>query len=158
MININVLSTSGIENAVELADMASEATHFLQWHHWCKKILHGYLDRGWAGMVAVFYFEIETASASADETLWVIVGDIPPAYIDTYNCPNGVAALNGYVDAMQEWVDLVNAGQPLQDVIPVYRRYSFVEVKPSDEYASMLASRLMFIRSDIIPIYQNSQK
>ncbi len=158
LMKVDDLAGSAIEGGKELADLALEATQFLQWHRWCKKVLCGYFDRGWPGVLAIFYFEIETSTRMADSDLWVIVGDLPPAYLDVASCPNGAIALESYVDAMQDWVDHVNAKQPLEDVIPVYRRHSFVRVKPASEYAKDLEGRLNFIRIRILPDYEEELK
>jgi hypothetical protein len=40
----------------ELLQLAEEAQRFLLSHSWCQAIRKGYLDRGWAGILAVFYF------------------------------------------------------------------------------------------------------
>ncbi len=152
--NIGDLARSTMEGRKELAELALEAMEFLQWHRWCKSVQHAYLDRGWPGVLAVFYFEIETSTRMADNDLWVVVGDLPPAYLDVASCPNGAIALESYVYAMQEWVDHVYAKQSLEDVIPVYRRHSLVRVKPTAEYAKQLANRLDFIRTKILPDYE----
>ena len=100
MIQIGNIPQSGLEETFELQKMASEAEAFLLSQDWCKSILNGYLDRGWAGILAVFYFEIIPTTINADNNVWIIVGDLPPAYIDTKSCPNGATAIDGYVGAM----------------------------------------------------------
>ncbi len=140
-----------MDGGAELADLGREATDFLQWHRWCRSIKQGYLNCGWPGILAVFYFEIEPAWDGVDASLWVIVGDIPPAYLDLVNCPDAASALDEYLYAMQEWVDHVQAGKSVAELIPVYQRVSLERLKPSAEFAKMLQSRLEFIRTKIIP-------
>ena len=138
----------------DLIDLAQEATDFLKWHFWCKSVNQGYLVRGWDGILAIFYFEIQPDSTNVDDTLWVIVGDIPPAYIDPVSCSNGIMALEDYLYAMQEWVDAVKSGNPVDDLIPVYRRHSLLRVPATVEFAEMLESRLGFIREKIVSNYK----
>ena len=71
------------------------------------------------------------------------------------SCPKEVAALEGYVGAMQDWVDHVKKSEPIDELIPVLRRISLVEVPPSLEYAEMLEGRLEFIKERILPEMQN---
>jgi hypothetical protein len=153
MIRIQDLPNSGLEDAAELEEMAREATEFLRSHHWCLSIKEGFLDRGWAGILAVFYYEIAPAG-SADSSVWVITGDLPPAYLDIQTCPNGAAAIDGYVGAMQEWVEHVRRGESVDGLIPVRRRNSLAPVTPSLEYADMLAKRLDFIDKRILPQFE----
>ena len=150
MIKIEAIPNSKLEDCNSIEEMAQEALDFLQWHSWCKIVKQGYFDIGWPGILAVFYFEIEPTSKSADDTLWIIVGDIPPAYIDTISCPNAALALNDYLNAMQEWIDHIRAQEPVDDLIPVYRRHSFLRMQPTMESAKLLETRLDFIRTQLL--------
>ncbi|GBC94071.1 hypothetical protein HRbin15_02578 [bacterium HR15] len=155
MIRIEELRTGVIEDADEIREMAQEAEQFLRSHAWCQSVRQGYLDRGWAGVLAVFYFEIEPAPNSlADQAVWVIVGDLPPAYLDIVHCPSGAAALEGYVGAMWEWVEHVKQGKPVEGLIPVYYRGSLRRVPPTREMAQLLESRLRFIEEHILPQFR----
>lgn len=51
--------------------------------------------------------------------IWVIVGDLPPAYITTENNANPACALDGYITEMKEWVEAVRMGKPTSERIPV---------------------------------------
>lgn len=150
MIPITDLISSEVDDAEAIADLGKQATAFLSAHHWCRAIRRGFFDRGWAGILAVFYFEIEP-DAKADRTVWIIVGNLPPAYIDTESCPNGAAALDGYAGAMQEWVERVRAGKSVDGVIPVYHQNSMEPLPATAENAELLDRRVRFIRECILP-------
>lgn len=94
-------------------------------------------------MLAVFFFSIEQAFNSVPDNIWVIVGDLPPAYIDTIDNPNGSCAIDGYVMEMDKWVDNVINNRSIEDLIPV-------NVPPTREYAIMLKSRLDLIKEQIL--------
>jgi hypothetical protein len=79
-----------------------------------------------------------------DQWLWVLTGDIPPAYLVTDDATDPQSAIELYEDLMQEWVDAVLAGEPTNELIPV-------NAPASPEFAEMLRSRLQFIRETIIP-------
>lgn len=129
---------------VELNRLASEATTFLQGHQWCKRVISGWNDRAWNDHVAVFYFKIEPTPVSrADSDVWVIVGDIPPAYIRTKGCENGIQALRAYVEDMKDWVEHVRLGLPTENDVPV-------NVPAETRYAHMLDSRLQFIERELL--------
>jgi len=151
LIKIEDLPTSDVEDAAGLAELGREAEDFLMWHQWCGAVRQGYLDYGIYGILALFYFEIEPASPNADDNLWVIVGDVPPAYLDLESCPTATAAIEGYVYELQRWVDAVNAGESVDELMPVYERVSLKQLAPTPEFARMLEGRLDFIRSEIIP-------
>jgi hypothetical protein len=78
--------------------------------------------------------------------VWVIVGDVPPAYITVEDAPNPATALDAYIGAMQEWVDAARAGGSVADLIPV-------NVPPTVENAERLGRRLQFIDEEILSQY-----
>lgn len=125
-----------------LAALAARAREFLAAQPWCRSVRRGWLDVGWDRILGVFRFEFDPAPGVPDETVWVITGDLPPAYICNDN-PNGASALQGYVFEMRRWVEAVRAGRPVDGLIPV-------NVEPTREYAEMLASRLGFIERNIL--------
>jgi hypothetical protein len=75
--------------------------------------------------------------------LWVVVGDLPPAYLVCDDAPTWQEALQSYCSEMTRWVEAVRAGTSLEDVIPVGS-------EPTLEHAAMLASRVEFIRGKIV--------
>lgn len=144
MIPIEELHKSALEDVGELSKLAEEAKSFLSNQKWCKKIIRGWLDRGWGKILGIFYFAIEPVEGSlADSSVWVITGDLPSAYIDISESPNGACALDAYVGAMQEWIDHVRAGKSIDAVIPV-------NVEPTSQNAKMLQVRLELIDKEIL--------
>ena len=55
--------------------------------------------------------------SKAELYIWVVVGDLPPAYLSVSYCRNVYQAFNGYCREMQAWVDAVNAGEPVDKLI-----------------------------------------
>jgi hypothetical protein len=149
MMPVDQLSDATVEDGDELLELAREAEAFLTEQRWCRKIERGFLDRGIAGVLGVFYFEID--APQADDCVWVIVGDVPPAYLDVPSCPTSEAALNAYVWCMQEWIDAVRAGENSDETIPILRRGGSTEMPPTTETADLLAPRLKCIREAILP-------
>src|SRR5438105_2469835 len=76
-------------------DLAAEAEDFVRSHSWCNEIKQIFFDRGWGSTLGVFLFRID-GSRGADPEFWVIVGDLPPAYIVTDRAQNGAQALLAY--------------------------------------------------------------
>jgi hypothetical protein len=127
----------------EVRELAAEAEEFVASQRWCKKVLSVRLAWAVAGVLGVFQVDLAPAQAGVDSTLWVVVGDVPPAYLVLDESPTWREALRGYVAEMSRWVQAVKHGLPFDDVIPV-------EGEPSLEHADMLAGRLAFIETEII--------
>lgn len=149
MVPVEEIATSRLADRDDIQKMADQAQGYLLSHKWCRSIRRGYFERGVAGILAVFYFEIEPDNA--DDAVWVIVGDIPPAYMDTESCATGVEALDAYMDCMSEWVEAVRAGRQVDDLIPVGYVDSGRPMDPTPATAEMLAQRLETIKEMVIP-------
>ena len=98
------------------------------------------------GILGVFKFYILPTEKDIDTELWVVVGDIPPAYLVTDRAPDAVAALMVYVEEMRLWVNASVKGDSVADLIPV-------NVASNPENAEQLRKRLDFIEQKIIPTY-----
>lgn len=72
---------------------------------------------------------IEPTRKDVDEWIWVIVGDLSPAYITCEESPNPVTTLDACIGAMQEWGEAAEQGAPTDHLIPV-------NVEPLKEIAS----------------------
>jgi hypothetical protein len=101
------------------------------------------LQKGWGYILAVFYFEIEPNFENVDTAVWIVVGDLPTAYIDTESAKNKYEAIKCYVGIMEDWVKYVKEGKPLKNVYPV-------NVTPTIENAVMLETRLKLIKEELL--------
>ena|ERR1700744_4000346 len=98
---------------------------------------------GGGGIAAVFLFEIEPASTDVDGMLWVIVGDLPPAYLVVEESPTALDALKTYLELMQEWVIAVREEKSTEECIPVNR-------PATRENADTLETRLNFLKKEFL--------
>ncbi len=122
-----------------LARMFDEARGFLAAFDWCLTIEESYFGFGYASIVAVFLFRIRPARPSVDDWLWVVVGDLPPAYLVTEGNPTPDLAVDGYISEMTKWVKAAKKGRSVEDLIPV-------NVPPTRENAAALERRLGVLR------------
>lgn len=112
-----------------------EALAFIRGFSWCDAVLELYEGIADPDILGVFLARIRPARPGVDEWLWIVVGDLPPAYLVIDRAPNPACALDGYIGLMREWVKAVERGAPVDDLIPV-------NVPPTREYAKMLDGRL----------------
>jgi hypothetical protein len=138
--------TGGDPEETELLQgMLKEAKEFLGAFDWCESIEESFFGLGVGGVVAVFLFRICPKREGIDDLLWVVVGDLPPAYLVTDNSPSPALALEGYVELMSEWVEAATNGKPVDGLVRV-------NVAPTPENAKLLESRLAFLNNEIIPL------
>jgi hypothetical protein len=127
----------------EVRGLADEAVRFLETHPWCVRVRSGELAFAVAGVVGVFKMSCEPTRPDVDSVLWVITGDLPPAYLVTDDAPDWQSALAAYVSEMRKWVAAVRDGASTADAIPV-------NVAPTAEHAELLDSRLDFIERELV--------
>jgi len=134
--------------------MEARGRAFLEGFPWCDGVLETYVGNLTVGaVVAVLLARVETGRSDVDEWLWVVVGDLPPAYLVTDDAPNPACALRAYVALMGEWVEATRAGRPVDDLIPVLTHGGGQEISPTGANAAQLHSRLDFLAQQILRNY-----
>jgi hypothetical protein len=133
-----------------LQAMAVAARDYLSSFKWCKAIREAYFGDGYGKIVAIFFFRIEPSRPEVDEWLWVVVGDLPSAFLVTDDCKTPSEALEGYVYEMSKWVKLAKRGRTSKQVIPA-------NAPATPEHADMLEVRLKFLEDLAIPTFRSSE-
>lgn len=126
----------------EINILSQRAFQYLERQTWCKEIETGWLAEGWGYMVGVFLFKIIPINTDVDDYVWIVVGDIPPAYIDI-GAKSVPDVLDSYISIMKDWVDCAINNLPVDECFPI-------SVPPTKEYAEMLNSRIHLIKKVIL--------
>jgi hypothetical protein len=150
VVPIDKMKGDSDEETLGLKQMFEEARGFLSGFAWCQRIEDSYFGFGYAGIVAVFLFRISPAHTGIDDWLWVVVGDLPSAYLVTEGNLTPDLAVDGYIYEMSRWVQAAKGGRPVKDLIPV-------NVPPTQENAEALERRLSALK-DIIKDAVESQE
>ena len=135
----------------EVEEMMYEAREFLNFYTWVDKIIGAYVGILYVGIVGVFLFKIKSTRKGISSWVWVIVGDLPPAYITIDDCPNPATALDGYIGAMLDWVDAAKEGSLVNNLIPV-------NIPATEENATRLKTRLDFLDEHILNNHEDDLK
>lgn len=134
------------EETEELRALALKAEQFITSFSWCDDVERCYGGIVVPSVIGTFLFEIRTTISDVDRVLWVIVGDVPPAYLVVDEAANPAMALKKYIELMSEWVAAAEEGRTVEELIPV-------NVPPTKEYAARLKTRLAFLRDRVLPDY-----
>jgi hypothetical protein len=148
---VSAMAGEDAEDTQALKALATKATDFLSSFRWCTSVVESFVGLAVAGVIGVFLFRIRPAEPDVDEWLWVVVGDVPPAYLVVDDAPSPTAALEAYISEMQQWVDAVKAGAPTDELIPV-------NVPATREFADMLESRLQFLQQRVLKEFGDDSK
>lgn len=129
----------------ELQSALEDARTYLTSFPWCTCIEEEFFGLGIGGVVAVFLFRIRPVG-EFDSWLWVIVGDLPSAYLVTDRATSPVRALEVYCELMEEWIRAVRRGN-LRDAFPIL-------AEPTSENSDLLEKRVALLRTQIIPAFE----
>lgn len=135
------------EYLTESNSMHDEARNYIEFYNWCEEIVESYVGIIHPPIIGVFLFEIRSNRSDVDDLIWVIVGDIPPAYLTCEDCPNPATAIDGYVGAMSAWVEAAAKGRSVANLIPV-------NVPATKTNAEKLKTRLSFLDEKILSMYK----
>src|SRR6185437_3140760 len=126
------------EDTLLLHKMSEDARQYISSFPWCGTILNSYFGGGAGGIFAVFFFHIRPSRSNVDPWIWIVVGDIPSAYLPITDCDSPAEVFKSYIRGMSRWVGLARMGQtgtPEQGVPPV-------NVPATPEWAERLDQKL----------------
>jgi hypothetical protein len=127
-----------------LREMAAEALDFVAGQAWAAPARGAWFGLGVGDVVGVFLVEFARAVGRTDRQLWVVVGDLPSAYLVTDHAPTATAALREYCVLMERWAQAVLDGRSLQRCFPV-------EAPATSTNARSLLRRVRTLRDSILP-------
>lgn len=129
----------------EEVDLAAEARQFLSSHPWCVSVQRVAMRFTIPEYLGVFLCTFIPREPEVDTQLWVVVGDLPSAYLAYEETHTWQDALAGYVGEMRRWIEAVRTGASLDDVIPV-------EYPATRQVADMLQWRLDYIQTELVEV------
>ena len=135
---------------LEINELWKEAKQFVAAHRWCAAVKAQSLAFAAIPVLCVFLTDIHPLPP-ATSPLWVIVGDIPPAYINADEATTVAEAIEDYCAAMKAWISAVREDGDLEKLIPVRERGSLVLTKGDGATADSLQRRIAFIEREILP-------
>lgn len=133
------------EETTLLRAMADQARDYILSFKWSLPIKAMYLADGVGKVIALFLVEFDGEIGGTDNRLWVVVGDLPNAYMVVTEGPNcAKEALEAYCELMDDWVNAVLETHNFENVFPV-------DAAETVGNAESLRWRLNFLRENIIP-------
>jgi hypothetical protein len=124
--------------------MGEKAVRYVQSFEWCVELHDLYFGDGYGGVVALFLFRITIRGVEEPEWVWVVVGDLPSAYMEFEPSHTPRAALLRYIEGVEDWLAAPDEERVNGDLIPIV-------VPPGTEFTEMLQGRVGTLRSSILP-------
>lgn len=128
--------------AGKLSKLENAAVNYIRSFAWSGTVLELYRGVHVPGILGIFLVRLRPSAPNVDDWLWVVVGDVPPAYLVAEGNPTPADALEGYIREMRRWVEAVQSGKPVGGLIPV-------NAPPTPAFAEMLERRLGSLKRSI---------
>lgn len=142
------IKISDIDTSVEFSDevipLIRKSKEYLSGYKWCKTILEGWLFINIGYAVNIFLYKIENKQSPGDNFLWVLTGDLPSIYLDTYNVKTTTEVVKEYIELADDWIRHVESGRSLDECFP------FDVVNPN-ELIEMFKKRIQLLQDNILP-------
>jgi hypothetical protein len=139
------------EDTALLRVMFDAARQYISSFSWCEAVLDSYFGGGVGGIFAVFFFHIRCSRVDVDPWIWIVVGDIPPAYLPLSDCDSPREVFRTYIHGMSRWVEFARKGQPgaatPRDVPPI-------DVPPTTEWAERLNQKIYGLTLAVQPFFE----
>jgi len=132
-----------------LREMADEAIDYIRSFDWCAELHESYFGDGVGGIVALFLCRVTIRKIEEPEWIWVVVGDLPSAYMEFDVAPNPRAALLRYIEGVEEWLAATPEERSSDNLIPI-------EVPHGDDLMDALRGRMETLRSIVLPNMRES--
>ena len=115
------LAGEDAEETVALHDLVERAEDFALSMQFCDALKGKWYAFGMAPIFAVFLFYADNTEGEneIDDWFWVIVGDIPGGIVLSGFADNPEDALRVYIGQHRDWVEAVNIGEPVDNLVPV---------------------------------------
>jgi hypothetical protein len=134
-----------------LRKMAIAADEYICSFAWCQKVVRSFFAGGVGGMFAIFLFDITPTRPEVGQWIWIVIGDVPPAYLPLEDAKTSMQVFSKYVQGMMKWVQLARQGKQRmpEDGVPP------INVPATPEWAEKLEKRIHLLRFTVKPFFDD---
>ena len=141
---VHVLRGEDESDTKLLREMAERADEYVRSFEWCLELHERYFGDGVGGVVALFLFRVSIRDLDLPQWVWIVVGDLPSAYLGFQDLDSPYAALLLYIEGVEEWLESSWEERLCGELIPI-------EVLPEPRYLEMLRGRVAVLRASVLP-------
>ena len=154
MVPVELITGDDDEDTALLRRMAQDAEAYLRSFSWCKEVSGSFFGGGVGGIIAVFLFNIRPTRPAVGSWIWIIVGEIPSAYLPLEDAGSPAEVFKTYLGGMSKWVALAREGRSgtADDGIPPVN----VNVPATAEWAEKLEQRLHSLPLIVQPFFDDA--
>ena len=151
VVPVELMTGDDAQDTALLRRMSQDAEAYLRSFPWCKTVSGSFFGGGVGGIIAIFLFNIRPARPAMGSWIWIIVGDIPSAYLPLEDAASPAEVFESYLGGMSKWVALAREGRSgtADEGIPP------VNLPATLESAEKLEQRLHSLRLIVQPSFDD---
>lgn len=151
VVPVEVMIGDDDEDTALLRAMWRDAGTYLRSFSWCREVRDSFFGGGVGGIIAVFLFNIYATRSDVGSWIWIIVGDIPSAYLPLEDARSAAEVFKTYLNGMSKWVELAREGRngTADDGVPP------INVPATPAWAEKLDQRLNSLRLIVQPFFDD---
>jgi hypothetical protein len=142
------VAIGGLDSSTQFHDevlvLLTESKEYLGDYPWCAAIKNGWLFVNIGRVACIFLFDIENSQSPEDNLIWIVAGDFPTMYTDTYSAETTRVVLETYIYLANEWLDFAEQGKPMDDCFPF-------ELPGDEELINSFRRRVQTLQQNILP-------
>lgn len=127
----------------EIVEAHRQAEAYLLGFKWCVKVKDSFLYYSLGKVFSIFLFEIDNLQSANDNSLWVIVGDIPSMYLDVYGPKSTREVLEDYIRLAEDWIAAMQTKKSVEGCFPF-------NAEPTVELTQLLQSKVSFMKNTLL--------
>lgn len=132
-----------IQFCQEVIEAHHKSTKYLESQKWCSEIRKGWLFTNIGYAVCIFLFDIENTQSPPDHLIWVMVGDFPPMYLDTFSVHTTKEVVANYIYLAQEWIEAAEIQSSLEEYYPF-------EIASNKEVINLFKRKVEMLKREIL--------
>lgn len=135
---------SNIQFYDEVLDLLEQSKKYLSEYEWCKEIKNGWLFVNIGRVACIFLFEIDNSQSPDDKLIWIVAGDFPTMYTDTFSAESTKVVLETYIYFANEWLEFQQQGKLLDNCFPF-------EIGTDRELIELFSIKVTALERKILP-------
>lgn len=142
------VATDRLDSSIQFYDevrvLLEQSKTYLSEYPWCAAIKNGWLFVNIGRVACIFLFDIENTQSPEDNLVWIVAGDFPTMYTDTYSAESTKVVLETYIYLATEWLDNVEQGRSTEECFPF-------EADPTPELIQLFQKKVNILQQKILP-------
>lgn len=133
----------------EVMPLIKKSKEYLSSHKWCRSIKQCWLFVNLGYALNIYLYQIENEQSPEDDLIWIMTGDLPSIYLDTFGVKTTKEVIENYIDLANDWIEHAEVVQSLDECFPFDIDISTESIESFKKRIKLLSENILQNISDI---------